>query len=771
MFNLAHRREGQQLARVLAQLEAAVPQRASRFHDRRRRLQEDVARMRDNWWSWPDAHRTADVGRAVRDLQALSVALGDLFGDVARLQARVRALQERLHEAPELGDRAAARCAVWSAEMARLGNGATRPDEVNADRAALVRMAADVRDVEEATRLLAEARDIVAAHSKELHVAALEVDLPIWRAEFLERGASADLLRRLEGAIAPLRVLAKPAAPAEPRPDPRLFEIRGMLTETARWAATIGDRDVSGLDELHDRLMLLEGDKAENPGAVAQLAADAEALCARYAGRAREAHAVRLRTLVEDYRLYARFCGDDSAIASDVERLRGMTVDQPLNYEDWLYAAARVENRLQAESGARRPLLAVALQDEIKRLGARLAELRSELLSHAVRGDLEQLQAQLETSQIADSREAIVSGLRTCAAADVAIDHLAELGRDERHAEHVRVGVLTERARGLYEAAVHLGCALPDRGPDVVAAARGVPALDERRALLDAVTDQLDKDAEVFIAHCLRRVEEDRRFCLAAGSLLQRLFPDVPVADLEPAPAMPSPVAARAAALDMAARRTGLADRLQKERGRLVPEAERMREELAAVDPEPLRPEDRRHAELLAAALAAATEHGDVESSLEALVTALGEVQAFLELLHRDEKAARRRFAELEQELRQLRADGLDEYFPEWTMRVSGLLEGLPWRTRRWTTIEAQLAAAAALLGVLVAQSRRVAAADVAAAVAQVRDRVGILREAAARREATQVLEAIAGNEALPTRQLRQRLLALVPRRHELDGD
>lgn len=682
-----------------------VPPQATRFHDLRSDLEQQVASLLARW-----VLRLGDAGLA--SLRAQVDRLGELAPALARLIRRceetekevlgLRAIAEASDDR-ELPRWLVGRCVEWQSALRRLGSNVGRPIELEQDQLVLERTEERVRCHAQALQPLAEARQLLArlGDRMAMETAALRADLPLLRERLFAEGASAAWLAEIERALGPLRAVADLPPPQPPRD---LAEVRRLLPGARRWIRVLDTGEEEAL-VLQVQASLAEAEGGTSTDEEVRLLLDQVSALVRGLSRtAAERRGEALALLGKRYRQLTASCGQVPALERELADLAAAEAAAPETYAAWMERQAEVERLLVSTASAH----LVDLQDWILRRGRELKDaldvLARQPLSAERASAAERLR--LDLGGLPDPYDQRVGGifesLEACDRIRLALDDLVEQARAERATLVAARRDLQARHQALREEVTRCGIEVADLGAriDALAETGSGRTLDDLRR--DAAQLELELRAleQELVARCRawiserfvaleRRAAVLRRSGRPAGELPQQLTAGVP------------PAQAAAAVATLREVESELTRRLVEAQLELEARGGDLLERLQEVLERSLRPEVRRAAVEQAAWLTARSWEGAAEPDerIRRLLDGLEHSEALLAKLSQQERECRARAESLRRRLGQFNERDLDSFCPEpLVKRASALVAAIPAEPTAWADLVDQLDTAEKLI-------------------------------------------------------------------------
>lgn len=792
MLSRSARPQLDSLALELRAWERTVPARCLRFHEIGAMLDRELRQLSRRFWvdaAMLDSLREgAERLRGIAgDLTALAARCDGLLAEVRQLEACAADLR-----GAELAAWLRSRCAVWATALARQGADCQRRADLLAVHETLGRIEDELRWLGEATRWCRRAEAVLAVEAAPIDASALAGAVAELTAQILQgcqRRDTRDGLGRIRELVPPLEDKIRDIKD----PPRELQTVAGVLDDLWGWSSQLGAAQ-ERVSQLEERRNFVAADWHAQPAEEIQiLVKEAEALRQELLARGRDLRQARLQDLETEVSDLFQACGRQPGIEERLASLKAKPADRPPLFRDWMAAAASAAELFRAIAGTQQGALEARLAGLAVGLGQRLAELRGQPLSDAVRQEADILEHRVRQLAETTGVEAILRALRQSGGIERELTALALRAGDELAGLAQERERLRERNRRLQAAAAMANAesaavaavaadstaeeeeeeeneneiGVTDFGPRIEALTHAGHAgsLEEERRLAAALHAELASQDDSLARHCRERLAQALAVAAAAAAALERAGAgpagrEVAAArEMPPAGGAPGAVTAlqagRRLAADLGARVRQSLDEVQARRGRLAAELEVLR-------PETLNPAEREAAARLAGELAdtaGAPGEGPV-AALERVAAVVARAAAFLARRQAEEREARHGLAELRRRLAAGEDEQLGRYCPELAERVTALAYGIPAKPRHWPDVKAQVELGLALQERLEAHARRRAAAEVEEMAASLRD--GLRRRLDPPLRATlggllAELDA-AGHGALPPATLRQRL-------------
>lgn len=762
----------EQLVSRLRDLESRVSPEARRFHEMVRDLAHQSEEARGHLLPWVRKDEIQHRAEEVTRLEQAAPHLVTLFAQADSARQKIRDLRLRLGRSRNAGDYGwiEERCVSWEAALKTLGATLPRPSEVARARGTAAAIEASVDLHDDALEWLEKGRQVLrglAEHGLELEGATLEADLPGVAEAFRSDGPSRKALDELASEVRTLedRLSRQPQeAPVEYTDAARVLDRVEEWHHALEPLAQLKEDEVAALRDLRDRLETARRMwRRQDPEDADAVLVEARDLLERAGEAARSRRAEALHELRQQVRTLSQVAGSAEA-EQEVANLENRDSARPQDHSSWWVELERTWTGFLSEAENDREELADRMTARGKELAALLAELsetpmREKHRSHLYRleGDLREVgrssepREVLRDLQVLDRLREDAEALRSSVAADC---HDVE---EKREAVTARIVSLLEEAR-------RAGCSAKDLHPRLreLSERDVVSSLEEAEAELAELEGETSRAETELVEACSQAVQDAAR---AVGRISHTLaaagFPSIAVAEPPPLPLNAGVTAAADAVVESRSRQAETEAGAEAAWTELVERRDGLLARIGNLPFDSLRPGDRDDARRLAEDLRSGAWNkvsAPVER-LELLVPVVARGDELFARLATEEDEARHRLAALRRRFDRSKKEGLHETCGELADRVESLLRGVPEDPVRWPPVLHQIDRAEELLARLEIHARRLAAAELGAAV-------GLFEEQRQREddpEAEKLLAELAGLDPheLPPAALRRRIVRL----------
>lgn len=722
MLNRKIRPDLEEVRSRLSRWAVEVPARATRFHDLRADLDQQVSALLGRWLLRAGDAELASLRGQVDRLEELASPLTRLIRQAEEMEKEVLDLRSGAERTADrdVADWLTDRCVDWQSTLRRLGSNVGRRIELEQDQPVLERARERVRRHAEALRRLDEARQLLARLGDKVETASLRADLPLLRQRLFEEGAAAAWLAEMERAVAPLRAVVDLPPPKPPKD---LEEVRRRLSEARRWARTLrtGEEATFGL---HERTQVAEAEWGQwTDEQIRDLLQEVSQLLSDLRRTAADRRAAALALLGKRSRQLAAACGPNADLERELAELTGAEAGEPETYEVWTERQTEMDRHLLDAAGGR----LVDLQEWIVRLrqdlAQRLSILLREPLSARAASEAGRLRLDLEglPDPYVQEAEDIFHSLETCDRIQLSLDELAERARAERETLRATHRDLIARNQALREEVARCGIEVSDLASriETLSLTESERSLDDLRRLAEDLELEMGALEKELVARCKAWIAERLAALRPQAEMLLRLG--------SPAAAMPADLDDGATPSQAARAVSGLRE-IEMELARQLDEVELALEargmsllvQLQEVLQRPLRPEVRRDAANRVGWLQTRPwrELPKPDERIRRLLSGLEQCDALLTKLSQLERNAQSKAKHLRLQLQRFNELDLDRFCPgELVQRASALIAAIPAEPPSWNNLADQLDAADELIRLLQVHACRVRAARLERAI------------------------------------------------------
>ncbi len=746
MLPLPHRRTLRHLDTILDGWRDHVPRRAIAFHKERQAIHNRAVTLLGKWWLLSGAKEAESLRAEVDALGLLIEEIERLIHDEVTAKALIHDLGPFAAPLGHAGLDATIHMWTqgWLARLADIGVHMGKADLLH-DQSVLTQVVSEARDAREACELLIEAHGLLTKVEDSLRVQVARADYETWIARIRDSGPTAEIRVEMNRCLKPLRVTTPAPAPSPPAPSggpagpqpsdagpasagPRgsvagpddLARIARLFSEARKWAPPPPSPDAAAIEQLAaEWIQVQDNAKVARLDVLSELHDRMFALVERFRGTAGRTRNEQLRRLQVSYDHYRAVAGSDGPLETFITQLARLSAESPDGHADWIRKCEQANELLSDRATSKRPHLAEALRQSVEAIRSLHIDTASLPKSEAHDRQLSMVENAIEkideTRRHTEDAREVLDAFILVEANRRRLETIAEEARELLRSLKVSCESLKERIETLREATDATGSASPIFRASPHSALRKDEPLDRSGARIAALEGEVLAAEHTFIASSRNELVDVAAETRRLGALLRRVPVPHVQDEVRDVTEGESPLCVSALLVEGRAVRATLVHQAQEERNRLL--------QLAAQATEKLRTgttlascsaEDRDAANEVAQALDVATlaHEDDVCAAVERLVEGLARWQTFHDRLNGPEIAARERARDLRDRLRKLDEERLADYHPRLTGRCSALLEGVPWTTGKWESIELQLAEAERLLGHLERQGHKLAARD-----------------------------------------------------------